>query len=401
MPINTFDLVGNPKAIKDIRTWLIDHEGGKRKPLLVSGPPGCGKTTGITTLLEKAGYAVQNWNASDTRTEMGLQDVEDYLTQRGQLVFGESASQRYSKRAAILDECDGLYVGEGSTVIPFLKRMMEKVRKPMVLICNDRYSKAVRGLSPICHCVAFYPLRKMDVIARLLHIAKKEGVQVPYDKLDKIASAACGDLRSAINNFQFLVNDKSGNVTDTACDRGGTMSVSLWDRFRNVTNQNRPIVQRADLYEICPDLLVDFATENYPREAFNILTGKVDLEAMADAADALSESDLISESSAVYPYASILTVAKRLGGFNGRDIAFPAHVKEWKARETERKLWQSLMHKFNSDHDPSFMRLLQDKCRQMKDIYVMRDFLRQYRVTLDESELILGPDMRQKLSCVW
>ena len=40
------EVVGNREAKEELRRWIEDYISGRdRRPLLLAGPPGCGKTT--------------------------------------------------------------------------------------------------------------------------------------------------------------------------------------------------------------------------------------------------------------------------------------------------------------------------------------------------------------------
>ena len=365
-PCKKIDLVGNQKAYGTVEKWIRRKTDPKNKnpikPLLVSGPPGCGKTSGITILLQDLGYLVENFNASDTRSAAGLGIVKSFLETKSN-PFLQKSNTKPTKRAAILDECDGLYIGDKSNTIEFLKDMMGGSKTLLILICNDRYCKAVRQLSEFCELVSFYTLRHYEIVSKLTSIVRSEKLSPKTDMIAKIASAACGDLRSAINNLQFLYQQSTATVGDIRYDRGGSMSVALWDRFRNVVNLSKPLNDRASQFETCPDLLVDFAVENYWKECVDLYTQQPDLRKMAGGADILSESFTMRES----PYNSLFPLSRKLGGFRSQKIDFPQNVKTWTETASRKKMMRSVLGKLNLGYDPSQLLLAQKRLRTKED----------------------------------
>ena len=61
------ELVGNPDARSQIIKWLNTWVNGKR-PLLIIGPPGVGKTSFVHILSAEYNYDLIEMNASDSRT---------------------------------------------------------------------------------------------------------------------------------------------------------------------------------------------------------------------------------------------------------------------------------------------------------------------------------------------
>jgi replication factor C subunit 1 len=75
--------MGNGKNIADLRRWLTQWEDvhikgagpgaggtGKDKPMkaiLISGPPGIGKSSAASIIAKQLGFVVKEVNASDTR----------------------------------------------------------------------------------------------------------------------------------------------------------------------------------------------------------------------------------------------------------------------------------------------------------------------------------------------
>ena len=75
-PRRISEVVGNPTAIDELKRWALDWERGKKgEPLLVWGPPGCGKGATAFALAETMGWDITEMNASDLRNKESVRRV--------------------------------------------------------------------------------------------------------------------------------------------------------------------------------------------------------------------------------------------------------------------------------------------------------------------------------------
>eukprot|EP00398_MALV-I-01_sp_L67-1_P000981 gene981-322_t len=167
----TVDLVGNANAVKKITTWLRDwHDvviNGNKKPVkfgfksggsppdnpnaravLVSGPPGIGKTTCCQILARETGFVVLEYNASDSRTKKIVESIASGLTDSYVLQKG------LKKCVIIMDEVYGMAGGDRGGNAALIQ-MVKKTKVPIFCICNDRMDPKIRNLAFSCYDIKF------------------------------------------------------------------------------------------------------------------------------------------------------------------------------------------------------------------------------------------------------
>jgi DNA polymerase III delta prime subunit len=187
------------------------------KPLLLlSGPPGLGKTTLVKIVAKHAGYRLMEINASDDRSAKLLkQRIKDAT--EVQPVFGTRKPV-----LVVLDEIDGAMGGsDGSGAISELLRLAsatgaagggvehgskkgwDGLHRPVICICNDLYAPALRPLRDVAEVLQFKPGRGASLVFRLKAVCSKEGLQADDHTLNKLAQMADGDVRACLNTLQF------------------------------------------------------------------------------------------------------------------------------------------------------------------------------------------------------
>ena len=249
------DLVGDERTHRDVLRWVkgwdttvfpgINKHKPKssfqnaliadrphRKVLLLTGPPGLGKTTLVHVCARQAGYEVVEINASDERSKdvvkgrirdiVGTENVKGVSTKEA----GGTVRKAGRPVCVIVDEVDGVVSGSGAGGEGgFIKALIDLVAldqknstalgsmsdnvtrpkrskkgdrfrllRPIILICNDVYHPSLRPLrssvmAEIIH-IRRPPLDK--VVTRLKTVFEKEGVACDGDGVRRLCEAAWG-----------------------------------------------------------------------------------------------------------------------------------------------------------------------------------------------------------------
>jgi chromosome transmission fidelity protein 18 len=219
-----------PKASKANNDDNVDEPRPHRKILMLTGPPGLGKTTLAHVCARQAGYEVQEINASDERSRdvvkgrirdmVGTENVRgvDAKTEDGKL--GRKAGKPV---CVVVDEVDGVVGGSGGGGEGgFVKALIDlvmldqknsnrnansedstkrkkkgdrfRLMRPLILICNDVYHPSLRPLrqSSMAEIIHIRRPPFNMVVSRVHSIFEKEGVPADTDAVRRLCEATWG-----------------------------------------------------------------------------------------------------------------------------------------------------------------------------------------------------------------
>ncbi|KAI0371671.1 P-loop containing nucleoside triphosphate hydrolase protein [Pilatotrama ljubarskyi] len=198
----------------------------KEKLLLLSGPPGLGKTTLAHIVAQHAGYEVFEINASDARSA-------DVVDERIRPALESGAKVGSSKpNLVVIDEIDGA-TGGSDNAGGFIHKLVQLTQdrpkrkskkgepqairpllRPIICICNDLYAASLTKLRPHARIVRFSRPHDTHIVRRLREICEREGMKADARALTTLVGVAQGDFRGCLNTLQML-KARNQDVTES------------------------------------------------------------------------------------------------------------------------------------------------------------------------------------------
>lgn len=197
-PSTLEEVVGNLEIISYLK--IIGLQGNLPN-IILTGPPGTGKTTSILAIAkqllgEQFKIATLELNASDERGIDTVRDrIKSFAAQKVNLPEGRH-------KIIILDEADSMTESAQQALRVIISDSSSTTR--FVLACNDS-SKIIEAIQSRCNIFRFSRLNYEDIRQNILRIIRLENVKYNEEGINSLIETSDGDMRYAVNNMQSCV----------------------------------------------------------------------------------------------------------------------------------------------------------------------------------------------------
>ncbi len=266
-PKNLKEVKIDSEKLNQLKTLVL-----KKKPIILYGNTGVGKTCSIYALANELDYEVLEVNATDLRNKANVN-----------MIIGSASKQQSlfkPGKILLIDEVDaltGIDRGGAITILNILKESKASI----VLTANDAYHSKLGSIRRKCKLIELDNIKIYDIMDVLKKILRNEGIKYTDALLKEIAKESKGDLRAAINDLQISA---AGNKELKELYLSKRERKEDIFKILNTIFKKRDVMGVSEKLNINYDELILWLEENLPKEYSG--------EALAKGFDAISKADI-------------------------------------------------------------------------------------------------------------
>jgi replication factor C subunit 1 len=262
-PTHLSHVIGHREQIKELLEWLrLWPQTGAA--VLISGPPGIGKTTCAHLIVKECGYFCKEYNASDNRTAATINNI--FATD----------TYRMRREVIIMDEADGFDRGGIAALAAIIRTGRVP---PIICIANERTSTKLKPLLSVTTDIRFSRPVKTTIAKA---IKERATTSLTEQELVELCERNGNDIRAIINALQM--------ESTTLNTKDSILRQDIFSATQRLFNERRHL----SIAESEQLVFVDYAMVPLMVQECAVATAKADLDAACRASDLVSQADLIS-----------------------------------------------------------------------------------------------------------
>lgn len=222
-PNNLEEYISHNNKLIEIDKWINNYINNKedlKKILLLSGPPGIGKSTLANLILKKYNYKILEFNSSDIRSQKKIKEVLSKVLEYRNII--ELIHENKQKIGLIMDEIDTLsFGGDRGGLTEFINLIKNNIEKkklynPIICTFNDFSDKKLNELKKYSLHIQLNKINNFELEKIINKISSNENFIVDDEAKVFLCKYSDGDIRRLINLLYDLyitnINNKNNNL---------------------------------------------------------------------------------------------------------------------------------------------------------------------------------------------
>lgn len=204
-PSTCKDIIGQEKALTQLKQYVKAFQKFKSKAALVYGPTGCGKTISVHALAKECNFEVLEINASDVRNKASIHELLGAAIKQ-QSLFCQG-------KIILLDEIDGLSGTKDRGCLSEVSSLLKESAFPIICTALDPSDKKFKAIRKHAELIPYEAVDHTVLADFLETICKKENIVYDATVLPTLARMSGGDVRAALNDLQIIIAGLDKNET--------------------------------------------------------------------------------------------------------------------------------------------------------------------------------------------
>ncbi len=182
------------EKVNQVKRFIVE-----KKPVIISGPTGCGKTTLAQNIAYEMGYDILEINASDDRNKKNIEEILGPAAHEGSLLA--------PGRLILIDDVEALSGTEDRGGIQVIVSLVQQTKWPIIFTTIEPSSPKLNLLRKKTALVELEPPSNTKIFSYLADILDKEHVIYDPKVLEKLVIKSKGDIRAAITDLEASIKN--------------------------------------------------------------------------------------------------------------------------------------------------------------------------------------------------